>query len=718
MARVVLNLMGAAAVVRPPGSPAATLRTSKNLALLCYLTLEPGAHSRDELATLLWGDSGEAAAHASLRQALTQLRGLLGDGVRANRDRVELVGDVECDVREFLAACEKSPAAAAAFDVAHFMSGIAVPRAPGYEEWVERTRAMLLRRHVQALRTAIRDAMAGSRWRDAAMLGARWLEHEPLSDEAVHLIAEAELMTGHHAAALARVRAHVGRVGRESASQPSTALLSLQQRLEADPAQRRRRGRGTTSATPEFAPTLIGRERQWRVLTDVWRDVSDGMGRIVLLEGEVGMGKTRLAEDWLRWIRAEGGTVLRGRAHDAEADIPYASIVEALRCACDAPGIGGTAPAYLAEVARLLPELRQTYCELPAPGPAADTAERSRMFEAVAQLLLALADEAPVVLLIDDLQWCDGDTCALVHFLMQRLAAASVALMFTVRLGDLDHEAPVVRLFRALRADAGASVIPVTPLTEDEVRQLVRESGVLQMEERIGRLAAGLHRATEGNPLHVVELLKLMVAGGALGVDADSGEWLAWGHGATDQDDAVPLPPAVRDVIAARITRIPFEMRDFVATTALYGKSCRPALLSHVHGISRLRASALCDELVERLLLREDDGQYCCAHPVIASVVRGMLTKSRRAETHRAIAMALEAITPDADIGDVAGEIARHAERGREPAMTYYYALLASENAMRCAAAAEARSWLDLAAKFAEPGEQLDEVDRHRTRVG
>ena len=211
MARVVLNLMGTAAVVRPPGSPAATLRTSKSLALLSYLTLEPGAHSRDELATLLWGDSSEKAAHASLRQALTQLRSLLGDGLRANRDRVELVGEVECDVREFLAACKSSPAAAAVFDVAQFMTGITVPRSPVYEEWVDRTRAMLLQRHVQALRTAVRDAMAASRWREAALLGARWLGHEPRSDEAVRLVAESELMAGDHAAALALVRAHVDR---------------------------------------------------------------------------------------------------------------------------------------------------------------------------------------------------------------------------------------------------------------------------------------------------------------------------------------------------------------------------------------------------------------------------------------------------------------------------------------------------------------------------
>jgi DNA-binding SARP family transcriptional activator len=717
VARVVLNLMGTAAVVRPPGSPAATLRTSKSLALLSYLTLEPGAHSRDELATLLWGESGEAAAHASLRQALTQLRGLVGDGLRANRDRVELAGDVECDVREFLAACDASPAAAAAFDVSRFMTGIAVPRAPVYEEWVDRTRTMLRQRQVHALRAAVRDAMAGSRWREAASLGARWLEHEPLSEEAVRLVAESEFMAGDHGAAIGRVRDHLDRARREHGPPPGTALVALKQRLEADLAQRRGRG-PPARVPPEFAPSLIGRERQWRVLADVWRDLSEGTGRIVLLEGEVGMGKTRLAEDWLRWIRAQGGTVLRGRGHDAETDIPFGTIVEALRGASGAPGLGGTAPAYLAEVARLLPELHQTYRELPALGPATDPAERSRLFEAVAQLLLALADEAPVVLLIDDLQWCDSDSCTLVHFLMQRLATAPVGLVLTVRLGDLDGEAPAARLFRALRGSTGASVIPVTPLEEAEIRQLVRELGALQSDARIETLAAGLHHATDGNPLHVVELLKLMVAGGALRIDRDSGEWFASSNGEADQGDLVPLPPAVRNVIGARVARIPAELRDFVATAAVCGVPCRPALLAQVHGVSRLRASALCDELVERLLLREDDGRYRCAHPVIAAVVRGTLTKSRRAETHRAIAMALEAITPDADVGALAGEISRHAARGGERAMAYYYALLASENAMQRDAAAETRSWLDVAAKFAEPGEQLDEVDRHRARLG
>ena len=724
MAGIMLKLLGSASnALAPGGNGAQEIRSSKGLALLAYLALEPGAHSRDELATLLWGESGDAAARASLRQALKLLRAVVGDGLRADRDWVELVAGVECDVHAFLAACDQQPAVAAMFDVAQFMHGVVVPHAPAFEEWVDRTRAALRRRHLEALRKAVREAMAASRWHDAVTFGTRWIGHEPLSDEAVRFVAESEFMAGNHGAALARVRAHVDRAHAEENAKPSAALVALKRRLEAEVEERPRSGHLLPRATPPFAPTLIGREGQWRVLSDVWRGVSEGEGRVVLVEGEVGMGKTRLAEDWLRWVRSQGGTVLRGRAHDAESAIPYGPLTEALRCALDAPGIAGTAPGSLAEITRLLPELRQTFRDLPALAAATDAAERARLFEAVAQLLLALAEEEPVVLLIDDLQWCDGDTCALVHFLMQRLAANPVALVLTVRLGDLDRDAPAARLFRALHARAESSVIQMTSLNEDEVRQIVRESNTLQNEDRVTRLAAGLHHATDGNPFHVVELLKTLVKQGAIGIDADTGEWFAARFSADagdDEADDALLPPAVRDAVAARVARLPYELRDLLATVAVCGAACGaacgavcgPALLAQAHGMSRLRASVLCDELVARLLLREDDGLYSCAHPVIAGVVRGTLSTSRRAETHRAIAMALEAITPDEETGPLAAKIARHAHQGRERAMSYYYALLATDDAVRRAALSDAQWWLDFAAQHADPGEQMDDVKR------
>jgi hypothetical protein len=109
----------------------------------------------------------------------------------------------------------------------------------------------------------------------------------------------------------------------------------------------------------------------------------------VLLDGEAGAGKTRLAEEFLRWVVAEGGTALRGRGYGGSAGVSYGPLVEILRDALDEPGIGGCEPDWLSEVARLIPEIRQRFPGLPPASPSNDPMHGSRLFEGVAQMLLA-----------------------------------------------------------------------------------------------------------------------------------------------------------------------------------------------------------------------------------------------------------------------------------------------------------------------------------------
>src|SRR5256885_10962423 len=118
--------------------------------------------------------------------------------------------------------------------------------------------------------------------------------------------------------------------------------------------------------------TLFPYTTLFRALAATWRAVVGGSGRVTLLEGEAGVGKTRLAEEFLRWVRAEGGTVLRGRGYDAATGIPYGPVVEALRGALAAPGLGGAAPQWLTQALRPVPELRQRFPTLPQPAPPAD----------------------------------------------------------------------------------------------------------------------------------------------------------------------------------------------------------------------------------------------------------------------------------------------------------------------------------------------------------
>src|SRR5207249_761366 len=333
MTGLTLQLLGppSASVSRAPPGPG--MGAAKNLALLAYLALEPGSHSRESLAALLWGESPEHAARASLRQALRRLRAAVGDDLRIGHDTVELRGPVECDVTAFLATAHDHPERAAGFDVPRFLAGLSLRHARGFEEWADLKRRELLRRYEDVLRVATRQAIADSRWHDAVAGAERWLACDPLSEEATQL-----------------------------------------------------------------------------ALAATWRAVAAGSGRVALLEGEAGVGKTRLAEDFLRWVRAEGGTVLRGRGYDSATGIPYGPLVEALRGALEAPGLGGAAPEWLTEASRLVPELRQRFPTLAAPAAPADVSGRARLFEAVAQVVLAVAAERPSVLFIDDLHWCDGET--------------------------------------------------------------------------------------------------------------------------------------------------------------------------------------------------------------------------------------------------------------------------------------------------------------------
>src|SRR5438105_2193612 len=346
MSGLTLQLLGppSASVSRAPPGPG--MGAAKNLALLAYLALEPGSHSRESLAALLWGESPEQAARASLRQALRRLRAAVGDDLRIGHGTVELRGPVECDVTAFLATAHEHPERAAGFDVPRFLSGLSLRHARGFEEWADLKRRELLRRYEDVLRVTTRQAIADSRWRDAIAGADRWLACDPLSEEATRLAMEAHYLDGDCGAALGRFAVYRARLAQDVGAQPGAAVLELAQRIESEA---RTEGRTPPpepeTPVPSFQASLVGRDGQWRALAATWRAVAAGSGRVTLLEGEAGVGKTRLAEEFLRWVRAEGGTVLRGRGYDSATGIPYGPVVEALRGALEAPGLGGAAPA-------------------------------------------------------------------------------------------------------------------------------------------------------------------------------------------------------------------------------------------------------------------------------------------------------------------------------------------------------------------------------------
>src|SRR5437773_1579354 len=227
MTGLTLQLLGppSASVSRAPPGPG--MGAAKNLALLAYLALEPGSHSRESLAALLWGESPEHAARASLRQALRRLRAAVGDDLRIGHDTVELRGPVECDVTAFLATAHDHPERAAGFDVPRFLAGLSLRHARGFEAWADLKRRELLRRYEDVLRVATRQAIADSRWHDAVAGAERWLACDPLSEEATQLAMEAHYLEGDCGAALGRFATYRARLAQDIGAQPDRKSTRL-----------------------------------------------------------------------------------------------------------------------------------------------------------------------------------------------------------------------------------------------------------------------------------------------------------------------------------------------------------------------------------------------------------------------------------------------------------------------------------------------------------
>ncbi len=686
---------------------------AKGLALLGYLALEPGPHSREEVAALLWGESPGSAARASLRQALRQVRGAVGAHLRADRVGVELSPAVVCDAVEFLRAATDDPERAATFAVPRFLAGFSPRHAPAFDEWAEAMRAHLLHRYREVLQACVRQCIAGSRWRDAATYADRWVECDPLSEDPVRLAAEAYHMAGERGEALRRLAAFEARLDEATRARPGPALRELAQRITANRVSRPE-GRVQEEGTiPPMDPPLVGREGEWQALLGAWRALSADGTRVVVIEGEAGLGKTRLMRDFTQWIAARGATVLRGRALDPVAGIPYGPIVDVLGQAVDAPGLAGVAPEWLAEAARLHPGVRERFPGLPRASDASDADRRWRLFEGVAQVLLGLAAERPTAVVVEDLQLADPATCALLGFLARRLGEVPVLLLLTVTLGEVERVAPAAGLCGALRREARTSVLTLAPLDEADVAALVRELGHLDEPQAGRRFAARVHGITDGNPFHVVELFKTLFAEGFLETDPATGRWQATAQAGADPSGTMPLPATVRDAITARYTRLPYELRDLLAAVAVAGTGTRPDVLSRLCGMSRLRVAALADALVERRLLMAEAGMYACAHPVIVEVVRTQLSAARRREIHRALAIALHEL----EAPELVGDAARHAERAGERGRAHAYALHAADAAMERAAYEEAAAWLDLATRMADTPAETARAEHRRRAV-
>jgi predicted ATPase/transcriptional regulator with XRE-family HTH domain len=492
-----------------------------------------------------------------------------------------------------------------------------------------------------------------------------------------------------HPDTLARLVAALGLKGEERAAFEAAARQRLATATTISPvaAEREKGAVPDTETRQRYEPTaasaLIGRDAEWQTLMRAWAEASRGRAVMAMLSGEAGIGKTRLAEELVRWADGQGISVATAHCYTAEGRLTYAPLLEWLRTAPVTHALRTLPNPWYAELALLLPELR---AERPSAGQhtSAEPLQRQRLFEAMARTMLGASP--PLLLVIDDLHWCDRDTLEWLHYLLRFDPRAPLLVVGTLRREEALGDHPVAPLLSELGyADL---------LTEIPLRRLDAPATAALAASMIGRglqddQAAQLYAETEGNPLFVVETFRA----GTLSHSRPDAPHASPSSG----DGKASLPPRIQALITARLGGLSMEAHEVAGIAAAIGRTFRLDVLDAASEIGEATLVRALDELLQHGIMRDQGGNvYDFSHDRIRDAAYERLSTARRSLIHRRIATALEAIHVS-DLDPVSGRIATHYDRAGLAAQAIAYYQRAAQVAHRLAADEEAISHLERA---------------------
>jgi len=400
-------------------------------------------------------------------------------------------------------------------------------------------------------------------------------------------------------------------------------------------------------STEQHLP-LIGRKQEWKRLQAAWQVTAVGHSRIVVLTGEAGIGKSRLAEEMVRWANRQGIIAVASNCYLSESSLAYAPVISWLRTYPIRSNMERLSSETRTELSRLLPELLVEYPTIKRPGPLEQSWQRQYFFEALTSAVLL--GNRPILLLIDDLQWCPPDTLEWLHFLLRYNDRSRLMLLAIVRAEEVHTETLLVELLNELQQGGRLTEIALTQLSEAEAGELA--------SHMLGRTltpseAATLYAETEGNPFFVVEMMR-----GNLITDTKAPR-------SPTRD--VDLPLGVQAVIQRRLDHLTPEARAVLAVAAVIGRSFSFGLLLRATAISEDALLNVLDELWQRRIVREQEADtYDFTHDKLRVMTYAGLSASRKRTLHRRIAEALETEAAQ-NLDLVSGQIAMHYEQGYLP---------------------------------------------------
>jgi DNA-binding SARP family transcriptional activator len=674
--------------------------------LLAYLLLHRGRPvPRHKTAFLFWPDSSEKQALTNLRNLWYRLRQALPYADRcltADDLTMQWRADAPCWLDVAVFEDHLAQAQTAVHDneqLHHLAQAVSLyggDLLPGfYSDWLLAERELLAQGYLDALERLAALLEQRCSYREALGYARRLVRADPLHEAAYRRLMDLHLALGDRASALRVYHTCATILRHEMGVDPSPETQAVYQRVlmvDARPAQQ--------EPKPTAGTAFVGRHAQWEALRSAWRQAAAGQAQVMLISGEAGIGKTRLAQELLAWVQRQGIESAVARCYDSGGSaMAYGPVVEWLRSAALQGRVRGLEGIWRSEAARLLPELLAERPDLPPPGPMSEAWQRQRFFQALNHAVLgqAVSDDAPtadnatrpLLLLLDDAQWCDRETLDWLSFLLQANANVPLLALGTVRAEEVEEDHPLTAFRLALARRDLLHDLHLTPLSAAETAALASD---LLGSELAPAQAEQLFLDTEGNPLFVVETVRAGAAGaetGRLGDDDGARDGQAE-DGLKSLPTLSTLPPKVRAVIQRRLAMLSSAAQALTQTAAVIGREFTFDLLCRASGEDEADVVQCLDELWRRQLVREQGvDAYDFSHDKIRVVAYADISPIRRRSAHLSVAAAIEALN-EGDLDPVSGQIAAHYElAGRLPQAIAFYRR-AAQAAQRIYANAEA----------------------------
>jgi DNA-binding SARP family transcriptional activator len=636
-------------------------RSSRAVALVAFLVAHAGTpQPRQHIAGMFWPDSTNAQALTNLRRELHHLRQVLGD----DRSLVVTPKDLcwrdsetcRVDLRIFDSERQAALAAAAAGDdggvLGHAAAAIAQYKGdllPGvYDDWLLGARSQLERQCADLC-----DLLCAERARTGDLAGAvdavrRRIQLQPLEEVGYRTLMLLQADLGDRAGAVSTYHHCASVLEHELGVIPDPATRQAFQRLMADrdPAGARLPGLRPDALRSGFASAqLVGRRRELRRLQDLWRAAAAGRPGLALVGGGAGVGKTRLAAEIAEMARLQGAVVASSQCFGTSGRLALAPVADWLRNPAVQAAAATLDPAWRTEVRRLVPA-RERGERAAGSRSMADAWQHHRFFEGLARALIAVG--RPVLLVLDNMQWCDQETLAFLTFFLGLAPGTPVLVAGTLRNDTLDEDLELTDWTVRMRATGLMTELSLSPLEAADTARLAEAiAGRPLPADDVNLLQA----TTGGFPLYIIEAVRGRVDPGSTPLPADD----------------------LTAVLRNRLDQATAAAREVAGLAAAVGTNFTLDLLTEASDLDAGLVVAAVDELWRRRIMHEFRDGYDFSHDLLRDTAYAQVSPPKRWLLHRRVAQALELLHAD-DADTVSVQLAEQYARGGRPgrAVAYY----------------------------------------------